>query len=109
MDGLTLARICDAECKRRGISKADFYKEIGITAASFSGWRHGAKPSQKYVDAIEKFFDIRLSDFEKENTDELRETLREDLRILLHSASDLPPSSVYQLIAQIEKEKENAY
>lgn len=31
MDGITLAKICDAECQKRGISKAQFYKDIGIT------------------------------------------------------------------------------
>ena len=105
MDGQTLAKICDEECLRRGISKAQFYKDIGITAPSFHGWKNGAKPSQKYVDAIEKYFGISFSDTEKSDP---REELRDDLRILLNSASDLPPSSVYALISQIEKMKEDA-
>ena len=104
MDGLKLARICDAECSKRGMSKADFYNAIGISSASFHGWKHGATPKQKYVEAIENLFGIDLS----EETNDPREYLRDDLRILLKSAQDLPPSSVYALIAQIEKEKENA-
>lgn len=103
MDGKTLAKICDAECLKRGMSKADFYAAIGLSAASFHGWKNGAKPTQKYIDAIEKLFEIDLSQYEK---CEQLEELRDDLRILLRSASDLPPSSVYALIAQIEKEKE---
>ena len=103
MDGKTLAKICDTECLKRGMSKADFYKGIGLSAASFHGWKNGAKPTQKYIDAIEKLFEIDLSQYEK---CEQLEELRDDLRILLRSASDLPPSSVYALIAQIEKEKE---
>ena len=105
MDGQTLVKICDQECLKRGISKAEFYKAIGLSAASFHGWKNGAKPTQKYIDAIEKFFGISIYDYEKS---EIREDLRSDLRILLNSAKDLPPSSVYALISQIEKEKENA-
>ena len=105
MDGLTLAKICDVECQKRGISKAQFYKDIGLSAPSFHGWKNGAKPSQKYVDAIEEYFGIDLSNYEKSD---VREGLRDDLRILLNSARDLPPSSVYTLVAQIEKMKEDA-
>ena len=105
MDGKTLAKICDAECFKRGMSKTDFYATIGLSAASFHGWKNGAKPTQKYIDAIEKLFEIDLSEYEK---CEQLEDLRSDLRILLSSAKDLPPSSVYALIAQIEKEKERS-
>lgn len=105
MDGQTLVKICDQECLKRGISKAEFYKAIGLSAASFHGWKNGAKPTQKYIDAIEKYLGISIYDYEKS---EQLEELRSDLRILLNSAQDLPPSSVYALISQIEKEKENA-
>ena len=105
MDGSTLAKICDQECLKRGISKAEFYKAIGLTAASFHGWKNGAKPTQKYLDAIEEYFGIDLAQYEK---GEQLEELRSDLRILLHSAKDLPPSSVYALISQIEKMKEDS-
>ena len=49
MDGITLAKICDVECQKRGISKAQFYKDIGVSAPSFHGWKNGAKPSDKYI------------------------------------------------------------
>lgn len=105
MDGKTLAKICNVECQKRGISKAQFYSAIGVSAASFNGWKNGAQPSEKYIKAIEYYFDIDLESYAKS---EQLEELRDDLRILLRSASDLPPSSVYALIAQIEKEKERS-
>lgn len=111
MDGPTLVRIVNSECQKRGMSKAEFYKEIGISSASFTGWKQGSVPSRKYVEAIERLFGIDLSEYDAPNeTDELREVLRErqDLRILLKSAKDAPPSSVYALISQIEKIKEDA-
>lgn len=105
MDGITLAKICNRLCLERGISKAEFYSAIGVTAPSFHGWTKGAKPQKKYIDAIEKFFDIDLSDYEKSD---IREDLRDVDRILLHSVADLPPSSVFALIAQVEKMKEDS-
>lgn len=105
MDGVTLAKICDIECQKRGISKAQFYKDIGITAPSFHGWKNGAKPSDKYITAIEMYFGIDLKSYEKSD---IREEMRDVDRILLNSVADLPPSSVYALIAQVEKMKEDA-
>ena len=105
MDGKKLVQILNEELKRQGISKGEFYDAIGITATAFYGWKNGAEPKRDKIEAIEKYLGINLSDIEK---CEQLEELRSDLRILLNSAKDLPPSSVYALIAQIEKEKEQS-
>ena len=107
---MTLAKTVEAELKRQGISKGDFYNAIGISATAMYGWKRGAEPKKETIKAIEKYLNISLSDIEKsEEPDELREMLRDrqDLRILLHSAKDVPASSVYALISQIEKMKED--
>ena len=112
MDGRAIARIVDSELASRGMSKAQFYEESGISSATLSQWRTGKyEPTTDKLEKIEKYLGIDLSDYEKsENTDELREMLRDrqDLRILLHSAKDVPASSIYALISQIEKMKEDA-
>lgn len=114
MDGKQLVNILNVELKRQGISKGDFYDAIGISATAFYGWKNGAEPKRDKIEAIEKYLGIDLSDYEKSEEDDesirLREMLRDrqDLRILLHSAKDVPPSSVYALIAQIEKAKEDS-
>lgn len=105
MDGKTLANIVDIECKKRGMSKAEFYAAIGLSAPSFHGWKNGSKPSAKYISAIEELFGI---DLESYNDPDPREELRDDLRALLRSAKDLPPSSVYAFISQMEKMKEDS-
>lgn len=105
MDGKTFAEIIEKELYERKISKGEFYDSVGITAAAMWGWKRGATPKDGTIQAVEKYFDIDLSDYEKSD---VREDLRDDLRILLNSARDLPPSSVYTLVAQIEKMKEDA-
>lgn len=110
MKGEQLARIVAQLLAERGISKGEFYSAVGISATAFYGWKRGAEPKPDTIAAIEKYFGISLNDVEKsEEPDELREMLRDrqDLRILLHSAKDVPASSVYALISQIEKMKED--
>lgn len=41
MDGITVARIVDSELASRGISKAEFYAQSGVSSATLSQWRTG--------------------------------------------------------------------
>lgn len=103
MDGKTLTQITDRILAEKGITRLELCDAIGISSASYTGWKKGAQPRPEKIVAIEKYLGISFADYEKA---EQLEELRDDLRILLRSAKDLPPSSVYSLIAQIEKEKE---
>ena len=113
MDGRIFAEVIEKELKKRGISKGQFYEDLGITATAMYGWKNGATPKKETVSAVEEYLGI---DFPasmanaKNETLELAEILRDrqDLRILLRSAKDVPASSVYQLIAQVEKWKEES-
>ena len=110
MDGALFARWIEQELASRGISKGEFYEAVGISATAMYGWRKGSEPKRESVEAIEKYFGSKFESIEKsEDPDDLREMLRDrqDLRILLHSAKDVPASSVYALISQIEKMKED--
>lgn len=113
MDGKTAARIVDSELASRGISKSWFYKNSGVSSATLSQWRTGKyDPTPDKLAQIEKCLGISFSDYEKSDMDsetaDLLQSIRErqDLRILLRSAKDVPASSVYELIAQIERRKE---
>lgn len=106
MDGKTLTQIVDRILAERGITRLELCDAIGISSASYTGWKKGSQPREDKILAIEKYLNISFADYEK---CEQLEELREDLRVLLRSAKDLPSSSVYALISQIEKEKENAH
>lgn len=105
MDGKEIVKIIDARIAELGMTQKEFCAAIGVQSSAMSAWRKGSMPNPQRIAAIEKFLGINFSDYEKSDP---REDLRDDLRILLHSASDLPPSSVYALISQIEKMKEDA-
>jgi hypothetical protein len=103
VDGKVFAKLIESALAEKGIKKGDFYEAVGISATAMYGWKNGAVPKKETVEAVEKYLDLDLFPYERADP---REELREDLRILLHSASDLPPSSVYELIAEIHKRKE---
>lgn len=106
MDGKMLTRIIGERLEEMDVSVADFCSEMGISQSAYSQWkRKGRMPKADRIAQIEKYLGISFADYEKS---EQLESLRDDLRILLRSASDLPPSSVYALLAQIEKEKEQS-
>ena len=114
MDGVKFARIIEQLLSERGIKKGDFYSEIGITATAFYGWKRGAEPKRETVEAVEKYFGVSLDDETPAaidpDTAELLDSIRNrpDLGILLRSARDVPASSVYSLVAQLEKLKEDS-
>lgn len=111
MTGMELTRIIEDRLLELNMSRGQFCRELGISSAAFSAWKNGSMPRPERIAQIEKCLGISFSDYEKsDETDELREMLRDrqDLRILLHSAKDVPASSIYALISQIEKLKEDA-
>ena len=105
MTGQEIVKVIDEELQRRGLTQYEFCNAIGVQSSAMSAWRKGSMPKRERIEQIEKYLNISFADYEKSDP---REDLRDDLRILLNSASDLPPSSVYALISQIEKMKEDA-
>lgn len=97
------------------MTQYEFCKAIGIQSSAMSAWRNGSTPKPQRITEIEKYLGISFADYEKSdtidsNTADLLQSIRErqDLRILLHAAKDVPASSVYALISQIEKMKEES-
>jgi len=114
MNGKEVARIVDSELASRGMSKAEFYAQSGVSSATMSQWRTGKyEPTPERLAKIEKCLGFSFADYEKSDMDDetadILQSIRErqDLRILLHSAKDVPASSIYALISQIEKMKED--
>lgn len=118
MTGQDLVRLAQQQLAEKDIPKGEFYKACGITSTAFSNWRNGANtPSAKNTKVILDYLGIKeediptlLSEAPKVENESiaLREMLKDrtDLRVLIKSASDLPPSTIYKFISEIEKLKE---
>lgn len=101
MDSFDLVSLIEAELKRRGISKAEFYSATGISSATFSQWRKRIYyPSSTAIKKIENYLGIKLKFRTKEEKpatetgDELDATTRE----LLNLAATLDPADVHMLL-----------
>lgn len=112
IDGKTLTQIVDRELVKRGISRVDFCKSIGISSAAYSGWKKGSQPREDKIIAVEKFFNIDLSTYEQASeqdseSEELLQWFREDFshRALFHSAKGLTTEQSYAVASFIEKLK----
>lgn len=118
MDGREFVQLIEAQLVQQGISKTKFYEDCGLSSAVFSNWRKNINaPSQKNINTICEYLNLELDKSnvyvpiqQSEEENDIRELIRErqDLRILLNSAKDMPVSSVYSLIAQLEKAKEES-
>lgn len=95
MDGLSIVQLIEEELKKQGISKGKFYKESGISSATFSQWRTGIySPSSEALRKVEKYLGITFTIGQKEkpannNVDELHLTENE-VKLILWLRS-LPP------------------
>ncbi len=62
MNSQEIVRIIETELSKKGISKGQFYKDCGITSASFSQWRTGLYfPSRAALKKIEEYLGISFS------------------------------------------------
>lgn len=103
MDGFSVVQIIEEELKRQGISKGKFYKESGISSATFSQWRTGIyAPSSEALKKIERYLGITFTIGQKNkpttiNGDELSEAER-DFILLLRSIPEQERDMVSEMI-----------
>lgn len=112
MTGKEVVRFVETELSKRWISKAKFYKESGISSATFSQWRTGVyDPSPEMLKRIEDYLGIKIGsnniDAENDDTTEFLEWIREDFshRALFESAKGLTTEQSYAVASFIEKLK----
>lgn len=114
MDGIQITKIIDEKLVELGMTQKEFCAQLGIQSSAMSAWRKGSMPKPERLKQIEKCLGISLADNKKSSMDtetaELLESIRSrpDLGVLLRSARDVPPSSVYELVSKLEKLKEDA-
>lgn len=103
MTGAELVQILNKILRERGISKGEFCKAIGVSANTYSNWANGGEPKASRLAAIEKYLNIRLSDYEmSDDPMQTREELLNDpdMRMLFDAAKGAP-SSVYHEAAAV--------
>lgn len=80
MDGLAFVQMVEAELKKRGIPKEQFYRESGISSATMSQWRKRIySPSSAAIKKIEDYLGVVFSIEQKEKTPALTKKDERDI------------------------------
>lgn len=67
MDGFEFVQMIEAELRKRGIPKEQFYRESGISSATMSQWRKRIySPSSSAIKKVEEYFGVVFSIEQKE-------------------------------------------
>lgn len=107
MDGLAFVQMVEAELKRRGIPKEQFYRESGISSATMSQWRKRIySPSSAAIKKIEEYLGITFSLEQKEKSpDQL--VLTEGEEKLIQLFRQVPQDRQAMVIQMIEAALKN--
>jgi transcriptional regulator with XRE-family HTH domain len=101
LDGFAFVQMVEAELKRRGISKEQFYRESGISSATMSQWRKRIySPSSAAIKKIEDYLGIVFSIEQKEKDQHIAQgdALTTDLLELMETAKSLPKEKLQALL-----------
>lgn len=112
MTGQEAIVIVDKIRRERGIKKGDFFRMVGLSANTYSNWAKGGHPKIQNLDAIEKCFNIRISDYEKCEENEKLATktvtsidmneLPQEQQDLIRLVLRLNPQEVSLLLSQVK-------
>lgn len=105
-------------CDNLGVSRSNVCKKLGLSENAWKRWENESTPRKATVLSVSRFFgvsyddllhtDLRSKPQEEDESMKARQQAfeRADLRILLDAAKDVPPSKVYEVVALLEKYKE---
>lgn len=123
IDSKELASAIDNSCDAIGMSKKEFHNKSGISSATLSQWRKGAKSVKSdSIVKLEMFTEMSIEDFMKtygpskpsdqyeNDVLELRQMLRDspEMRMLFSTAKGATPSAILQSAALLARLKEEA-
>lgn len=91
MIGKTVAESIEKTLKERGITKGKFYKESGITSATFSNWKRGIyEPSSEQIKKVERYLGISFEFKEKTAPDpDARTVTDDDIKFAFFGTTDI--------------------
>ena len=109
MTGNELTKAVEESLKLKGISKTEFYKQCGITAATFSNWRNNVYfPSKENLERIHEITGLSFGLVDNQSNYPQREQMRQEMRILFDAAEGAPTSAILEAAALLMRYKEQS-
>lgn len=106
-------------CDKNSVSRSTVCKSVGLSENSWGRWADGSTPRAGTVEAIAKYFGVDYIDLlhtDMKNAPVIDESVkarqevfdRAEMRVLFDAAKDVPASKIYEVVAMLEKYKEEA-
>ena len=107
MTGKELTQAIEESLKSKNISKAQFYKDCGISPATFSNWKNNVYfPSKENLSRIQEITGLSFGIVDPDSNLPQREQMRSEIRILFDAAEDAPTSAILEAAALLMRYKE---
>lgn len=105
-------------CAEKQISKQYACSAAGLSGAAWVRWANGSRPSMVSLHKLCTYFGVTADSMADDSMDIVRiedgtaarqaAFERADLRVLFDAAKDLPASKIYEVVAQLQKYKEES-
>lgn len=108
-------------CDNLGVSRSSVCKKLGLSENAWKRWEKESTPRKSTVLAVSRFFGVSYDDLlhtdlkntPKETQNEsviARQEVfdRAEMRILFDAARDVPASKIYEVVAILERFKEES-
>lgn len=105
-------------CDERGLSKQRACQMAGLSGTSWIRWSSGSRPSSVSLRAVCNFFGVTVDSMVDDSANApmpddgvaaRQEAFdRTELRVLFDAAKDVPASKIYEVIALLQKYKEES-
>ena len=107
MTGNELTKAIEESLRKNGISKTEFYKQCGISAATFSNWKNDVYfPSRENLERIQEITGLSFGLVDNQSNYPQREEMRQEMRILFDAAEGVPTSAILEAAALLMRYKE---
>ena len=108
-------------CDKNGISRSNVCKKLGLSENAWKRWQEESTPRKTTVLSVSRFFGVSYdellhTDLQSKPIEPEDESIRirqeafdrAEMRILFDAAKDVPASKIYEVVAMLEKYKEES-
>ena len=108
-------------CNNLGVSRSNVCKKLGLSENAWKKWESDSTPRKSTVVAVSRFFGVSYDDLlhtdmqskpQGKEDDSIRARQeafdRAEMRVLFDAARDIPASKIYEVVAMLEKYKEES-
>lgn len=108
-------------CDSLGVTRSNVCRKLGLSENAWKRWENESTPRKSTAVAVSRFFGVSYDDLlhtdlqskpRKEEDESIRARQeafdRAEMRVLFDAARDVPASKIYEVVAMLERFKEES-